>query len=299
MYEEHFGLKERPFALLPDPAYLYPSHSHDMALSLLRYSLLSEQGFVVITGPVGSGKTTIVNKLLDELGSDVSAGLINYAHTNFGDLPEWVCMSFGLDYKEKSPAELFDVFSRFLVDQYAARRKTVLIVDEAQNMGAEQLEQLRMLTNVNAKKEFLLNLILVGQPELRRILEAPNLRQLTQRISVAHHLEPFNRDETYDYVAYRVRVAGGSADLFSGQALRLIWKESRGVPRLINTLCDLSLVYAFGAKKSRVDGRVVSEVMADRAIFSIRPGEEASNRDSEIKSVDEGSGEVSASRSRH
>ena len=161
------------------------------------------------------------------------------------------------------------------------------------------IQQLRMLTNVNAKKEFLLNLVLVGQPELRKILEAPNLRQLTQRISVAHHLEPFNRDETYDYIGYRVRMAGGRPDLFSGQALRLIWKESRGVPRLINTLCDLSLVYAFGAKKNRVDGRMVSEVMADRAIFSIRPGEEGTNEESNASSIDKQSGSVSVSRSRH
>ena len=162
MYEAYFGLRERPFALLPDPAFLYLSKGHSTALTLLRYSIKSRQGFTVISGEVGSGKTTLINRLLEEMQGGVTVGLINFTTRSFGDMGEWILMAYGLPYKNKSKVELYDDFVQFMIREYAAGRPVVLIVDEAQNLGIRGLEEIRMLSNVNAQKDYLLHVILVG-----------------------------------------------------------------------------------------------------------------------------------------
>jgi len=264
MYEQFFDLQEAPFALLPDPSFLYLSKDHAMALTLLRYSILNKQGFTAITGEVGSGKTTLINRIIDELDDSITVGLINFTHNAFGELSEWVLMAYGLEYKNKSKVEIYDDFVKFLIDEYRHGRRVVLIIDEAQNMGAKMLEEVRMLSNVNAQKDYLLHLIIVGQPELRETLRLPGLRQLTQRISVFYHIGRLSLAETQDYVAHRLATAGGEPDLFSTDAINKIWQEAHGVPRLINTLCDLSLVYGFSSSSSTIDCDVVDEVLADR-----------------------------------
>jgi len=159
-----------------------------MALTLLRYSILNKQGFTVISGEVGSSKTTLINRILDELEDDITVGLINFTHNAFGELSEWVLMAFGIEYRNKTKVEIYDDFVNFLIEEYRKGQRVVLIIDEAQNMGPGTLEELRMLSNVNAQKDYLLHLIIVGQPELRMTLQRPELRQLTQRVSVFYHL---------------------------------------------------------------------------------------------------------------
>ena len=213
MYEKFYGLKERPFALLPDPSFLYMSKGHSTALTLLRYSIMNRQGFTVMSGEVGSGKTTLINRLLDEMETDLTVGLINFTHNSFGEMAEWISMAYGLAYKDKSKVELYDDFVQFMIREYAAGHPVVLIVDEAQNLGVKGLEEIRMLSNVNAQKDYLLHLILVGQPELQDLLQKPELRQLTQRVSVAYNLTPFSTEEVAAYIMHRMTVAGGNPDI--------------------------------------------------------------------------------------
>ena len=274
MYERFYNLNESPFALLPDPAFLYMSKDHAMALTLLRYSILNKQGFTAITGEVGSGKTTLINRIIDELDEGVTVGLINFTHTSFGDLAEWVLMAYGIEYRGKSKVEMYDDFVQFLIDEFRQGQRVVLIIDEAQNMEPKVLEEVRMLSNVNAQNEHLLHLIIVGQPELRATLQRPELRQLTQRISVFYHVGGLTLNDAYAYVSHRLEVAGGEPDLFSRDAVELIWKESKGIPRLINTFCDLALVYGFSAGETRITGEIVSEVIDDRNKMGLKPADE-------------------------
>lgn len=264
MYEEFYGLSERPFALLPDPSFLYMSKRHATALTLLQYSLQNRQGFTVITGEVGCGKTTLINRLLDDMDSELRVGLINFTHSSFGEMAEWIMMAFDLDYKGKSKVELYDDFVQFLIREYAAGHPVVLIVDEAQNLGVKGLEEIRMLSNVNAQKEYLLHLILVGQPELAELLRRHELRQLMQRVSVAYNLTPFSQGDVGAYIAHRMKVAGGDPEVFTPEAVRLIAAASDGVPRLVNTLCDLCLVYGFSEEQESVDAATVRSVLRDR-----------------------------------
>jgi type II secretory pathway predicted ATPase ExeA len=272
MYESFYNLEERPFQLLPDPSFLYMSKRHSTALMLLQYSIQNRQGFTVITGEVGCGKTTLINRLLDDVESGICVGLINFTHNNFGELAEWIMMAYGLDYKGKSKVELYDDFVQFLIKQYAAKKPVVLIIDEAQNMGVRGLEEVRMLSNVNAQKDYLLHLILVGQPELQELLKKPELRQLTQRVSVAYNLTPFNLEEVTAYIAHRITVAGGNPEIFTPAAVRLIAAGSDGIPRLVNTLCDLALVYGFSEERSTIDADTVRAVLRDRLRMGLPVG---------------------------
>ena len=272
MYEKFYRLKERPFALLPDPSFLYMSKRHTTALTLLQYSIQNRQGFTVITGEVGCGKTTLINRLLDEVDSDLRVGLINFTHNSFGEMAEWISMSFGLDYKGKSKVELYDEFVQYLIKEYAAGHPVVLIVDEAQNMGVKGLEEVRMLSNVNAQKDYLLHLILVGQPELQELMRLPELRQLTQRVSVAYNLTPFGTKDVEAYVAHRLTVAGGDPGIFTPEAVRLIAAASDGIPRLVNTLCDLALVYGFSEGQAVIEVPTIRAVLRDRVRMGLPVG---------------------------
>lgn len=280
MYEAFYGLSEKPFALLPDPSFLYMSKSHQAALTLLRYSLQSRQGFTVVTGEVGCGKTTLINLMLDEIEDDVSVGLINFTQGGFGDLAEWVMMTYGLDYKNKSQVELYEGFVEYLIAEYAAGRRTVLIIDEAQNMGIHGLENVRMLSNVNAQKDYLLHLILVGQPELQSLLRLRQLRQLRQRVSVSYHLNSLSLKDSKAYITHRIKVAGGDPQIFSPKALTMLAESGDGTPRIINTLCDLALVYGYSAERDSIDVRIVRSVLRDRYQMGLPAGEQIKSAES-------------------
>lgn len=264
MYEKFFGLRAPPFSLLPDPAYLFQSRKHQLALSMLEYAVRNQLSLSVITGEVGSGKTTLVRQLLNNLGASFTVGLISNTHRAFGNLMQWVALAYGLPFKGKEKVELYQDFVDFLCAEYAAGRRALLIVDEAQNLDAENLEELRLLTNVNADDHMVMQLLLVGQPELHEVLKRHELRQLAQRISVYAKLEPLDERETAEYVRHRMEVVGGDPNIFHKNALRLIHWNSGGVPRVINTLCELALVYAYADGKREIDALLIADIARER-----------------------------------
>lgn len=265
MYESYYAFSEKPFSLLPDPGFLYLGKKHSMALAMLQYGLESHAGFTVITGDIGCGKTTLIRCLLNEMDRDVTVGLISNTHRSFGELLEQVLLAFRLEYRDKSKAERYQTLVDFLIENYARNRRAVLIVDEAQNLEADTLEELRLLSNVNADKDQVLQLILVGQPKLWEALRRPELEQFAQRISVDYFLEPLDQTETHTYIQHRLSVARGRADLFTPDAIDLIYERTRGIPRLVNTLCDTALVYAYAKRRKRIDEELIAQVINDKA----------------------------------
>lgn len=264
MYEQFYGFKTKPFSLLPDPAFLYRSRRHQLALAALQYAVQSRLALSVITGEVGAGKTTLVRQLINELGDSVTVGLISNTHRGFGNLMQWVALAYGLPFRDKDKVELYHDFVEFLCAEYAKGRHTLLIVDEAQNLDPETLEELRLLTNVNSDDHMVLQMLIVGQPELHDMLKRHELRQLAQRISVAYRLEALEPEETAAYVRHRLTAAGGNPNLFHKNALRLIHSNSGGIPRVINTLCDLALVYGYADEKKQIDALLIADIARDR-----------------------------------
>ncbi|MFT5416738.1 MAG: general secretion pathway protein A [Gammaproteobacteria bacterium] len=264
MYKQFFGLKARPFSLLPDPTYLYLSPKHEVAMSILEYAVSADLALTVVSGEVGSGKTTIVRQLMRDLEESVTIGLISNTHNAYNRLMESVALSFGLPFKGKDKIELYQVFTDFLIEQYTAGRRTLLIVDEAQNLDIATLEEIRLLTNINADEHTLIQVLLVGQPELHDLLKRNELRQLAQRIGVMAKLEPLNEKETANYIRHRLKLAGGDPKIFHKNALRLVYWNSGGIPRVINTLCELALVYAYADRKHKVDAVLIADIARDR-----------------------------------
>jgi type II secretory pathway predicted ATPase ExeA len=272
MYESFYGFREKPFSLLPDAGFLYFSNKHRMALTLLEYGIMNQAGFTVISGDIGTGKTTLIRQLLNNIDPLVTVGLISNTHQTFGDLMQWIALAFNLPHQGKDKVQLYHEFMDFVIGEYSQGRRTVLIVDESQNMSAETLEELRMLSNVNADKDQVLQVVLVGQRELRDTLRRPDLVQFAQRIAVDYHLEPLTAEETRDYIRHRCKVAGGSPDLFSDQACQAVFERSGGVPRLINLLCDTALVYGYAEQRDRIDAKLIHDVAADKQQGGLFPG---------------------------
>jgi general secretion pathway protein A len=280
VYEGFYGFREKPFSILPDPSFLYFSRKHSMALDLLEYGLMNQAGFNVITGEIGTGKTTLVRFLLNQLEPDITVGLISNTHRSFGELLQWILFAFKLDHRGKEKVEMFQNFLDFLIEQYAQNRRTLLIVDEAQNLSVDTLEELRMLSNVNADKDQVLQVILVGQAGLRDTLRRPELEQFAQRIAVDYHLEALDQQETRAYIYHRIKVAGGGEGIkiFRAAACDAVYEYAQGVPRLINLLCDTALVYGFAEQKLTISPRIVEEVARDKrkgGIFSPQNKERA------------------------
>lgn len=271
MYEKHFGLQDKPFNLIPDPDYLYLSSKHRVALSLLEYALLeTAAGLSVISGEVGSGKTTLIRKLMRRIDHDqLTVGLINNTNTFDDELMSWVSSAFGIPHEGKDKIRTFRDFQKFLIDEYAHGKRTVLIVDEAQNLGGQALEELRMLTNINADRDQLLQIVLVGQPELLDVLQRPEYAQIAQRVSIEYHLEPLELEDVKQYILHRMEVAGTNKEVFEDNAVNAIYYLTGGVPRLVNTLCDYALVYAFATGSEKVSLNEITEVVKGRKIGGI------------------------------
>jgi len=267
MYEAFYGLNEKPFSVPPDSAYLYLSAKHKNALSRLQYSIINHAAFTVVTGEIGSGKTTLIRELIHQLdeNDEFTVGLVsNVNFSSFAELMQWILYAFELEYDGKNKVSLFEAFTDYVIQNYGEGRRTVLIIDEAQNLSPDVLEQLRMLSNINAGQHQVLQLILVGQSNLLDTLKRPELEQFAQRIEVDFYLKPLDLDETAKYIQHRIKVAGGDGDLFSTDTYPLIWRSTSGVPRLINVLCGMALVYAFADFKDRVDIDVINLVLKDK-----------------------------------
>ena len=262
MYRSYYKLREKPFSLLPDPAFLYVSSKHRKALAKLRSGILNSAGMTVITGEIGSGKTTLIQHLVRELDSEVTIGLINNVHPRFDDLLVWVLQAFGIDAQDTSEAKHHLAFINFVKYQTAQGRRTLLFIDETQNMPAPVLEELRLLMNINIDYPAF-QVVLVGQPELRAVLKQPDMRQFAQRIVVEHHLRPLDEEETGQYIQHRLVVAGGDPELFDTEACEMIYQRSHGVPRLINSLCDTVLEYGYEEHREFIDGALVQDILSD------------------------------------
>lgn len=266
MYESFYGFTEKPFSLLPDPGFLYMGRQHSMAYAMLQYGLTNQAGFTVITGGIGCGKTTLVRHLLNELEADITVGLISNTQQDVEHLLQWALMAFDLEYRGKSKVELYEIFYDFVIEEYAHNRRAVLIVDEAQNLSPKVLEDLRMLSNINADKDLVIQMILVGQPQLRDLLRRHELEQFAQRIAADYHLTELSAEEVAEYIHFRTRTAGVERPVFTDQAVELIHRHSRGVPRLINILCDTALVYGFAENVvDIISDELVQAVAKDKA----------------------------------
>lgn len=269
MYEQFFGLTEKPFSIQPDPSFLYWGRTHRLAYAMLEYGVLNHAGISVITGEVGCGKTTLIHRLLDQLSDTHTVSLLSNVQEGRGDLLSWVLMSFGQPFAGKSHVELFAELQSFFIGEYAKGKRVVLIIDEAQNLSADMLEELRLLSNINAGKDQLLQLILVGQPQLKDLLNRPELLQLAQRVGSDFHLTPLTNEEVQAYIETRLAIAGCRRRIFTERAIDLVSEQSRGVPRVINIIADTALVYAFSAGDLVVGVETIRTVIRDKMEYGV------------------------------
>jgi putative secretion ATPase (PEP-CTERM system associated) len=264
MYEKYFQLRERPFALSPDPEYLYPSRGHQEALSYLRYGVEGHAGFVVITGEIGSGKTTMLQALLGRLDRNITVARLVNTMLDPRELLEAIVLDFGIDPTGMSKPVLLQRLAECLVQQRQAGRLTLLVIDEAQNLSLPALEEIRMLSNLETEKSKLIQIIMIGQPELREKLSLPQLTQLRQRITVSYHLQPLDAEETAHYISHRLkRAAIGPPIAFPREVTDLIHQRSRGVPRIINVIADATLLFAYGIDKRDIDINTTQEALEE------------------------------------
>ena len=271
MYTQFFGLREKPFSITPDPRYLYMSQRHADALAHLIYGISQSGGFIQLTGEVGTGKTTLVRSLFEKLPDEADVALILNPELTTHDFLTAISEELGAaPPADKSMKALVDELNTYLLEAHARGRRTVLIVDEAQNLGTDVLEQVRLLTNLETPKQKLLQIILIGQPELREVLSRDDMRQLAQRVTGRYHLEPLSQEDTSKYLEHRMKVAGATGTIFQPAAIREIYRRSKGVPRLINVIADRSLLAAYTQETRKVDKplvrRAAEEVYGDRLV---------------------------------
>lgn len=261
MYEAFFGLREKPFAMHPDPDFFFLSERHDRAYTLLRYALTNAVDFAVITGEIGTGKTTLVRRLLQNLPANFELGLITNTHPEMGELLPWVLQAFDLPTSDTTQVARFERLQHFFLQTYGAGRKLLLAIDEAQNLTPNGLEAVRLLSNINVDKHSVLQVMLVGQPELKDRLAQPELAQLAQRVAISFDLTPLAHGEVPAYIEHRLSVAGAGSAIFTAEACARLAEVTGGIPRRINILCDTALVFAYGKDSHTVDTGIVNEVV--------------------------------------
>jgi general secretion pathway protein A len=263
-YCEFFGLTEPPFRLSPDPQFLFASKQHARAKAYMESTIWLADGFVVLTGEIGSGKTTLIECFLDELPEDITLALISQTQLSPVEFLQAVLVEFGLEPFRKDKVELLSMIRDFLVEQYSQGKKVLLVVDEAQNLSKKVLEEIRLLSGIETQKEKVLRIILAGQPELGDTLDLPRLEQLAQRVRLRFHLGRLSRGETREYIEHRLNIAGaGDREIFTPEALRLVFLYSGGVPRLVNILCDTALLCAFADDQPLVDESVIAAAVEE------------------------------------
>ena len=276
MYTEYYGLLRAPFEMTPDPSFLYLGEAHREGLATLVYGVNSGKGFVMLTGEVGTGKTTLLHALLGQLDSQTRSAFIFNPRLNPLDFFRILFEELEIEAPGRTKAEYLLALNQFLIERLGKNEKTLLIVDEAQNLSAEMLEEIRLLSNLETPRSKLIQIMLVGQPELKDMLRRPELRQLRQRIALAHHLRPFDEEEMGDYVEDRLRKAGYTGRrLFKRSALKELFRVTGGTPRLINSVCDSAMLLGFAKQKTAIDQAMVREVATDLELDqpAAQPGE--------------------------
>lgn len=265
MYTDFFGLTEKPFAITPDPRYLFMSERHGEALAHLVYGVTESGGFIQLTGEVGTGKTTLVRTLLGQVPDKADVALILNPQLTAVEFLQTICEELGIPVPKSSGSTkaLVDTLNKHLLAAHAKGRRTILLVDEAQNLAAEVLEEVRLLTNLETAKQKLLQIILIGQPELRELLARNDLRQLAQRITGRYHLQPLTRDESDQYINHRMKVAGGLVEVFNSAARKEVFRLSGGIPRIINVICDRALLGAYSRGIRTIDHKLVREAASE------------------------------------
>jgi general secretion pathway protein A len=271
MYESFYGFKEKPFNLTPDPGFLYMSHGHENAYTHLEYAIAENKGFVVITGEIGSGKTTLINFLLQNINKDLLVGIVNHTSIPPLEFIKMICREFELEVGQMDKAGLLEALQQFLLRQFARKKRVVLIIDEAQNLPPKTMEEIRMLSNIEAEKHHLIQIILAGQPELKSKLQRRDLEQLAQRVTAYCHIGGLNEDEVNQYIRHRFQVAGAeNLEVFDQGAVKAVYRHSRGIPRMINVLCDTALVYGYADDMKIIGRRVIEDVVKARKIGTER-----------------------------
>jgi general secretion pathway protein A len=264
MYEAFFGLKEKPFGIVPNPDYLYFSPRHKEALTFLEYGLMDNVGAVLLTGEIGIGKTTLIRYVINNFCTDIITPVIYNTNLSPEQLIETILQSLQLPVEKDSKSHNYETLNQFLLNQLKQEKRVVLTIDEAQNLPPDTLEEVRMLSNLQTDSQMLLQVLLVGQPEFRARIQQPELSQLAQRIAVNFHLEALKQAESLAYIEHRLAVAGRDDSLFSDEALVQIYQASKGIPRNINLICDSALVYGFGYEMQSIGTEVIDQVLADK-----------------------------------
>ncbi len=265
MYKKFFGFSEKPFNTTPNPKFFFPSNKHTEALNNLIYAINERKGFVVITGEIGAGKTTVTRTLLSQLDMNTKTALITNTHLNPKELITQILEEFDLTPKPGGKQKLLSQLNDFLIQQLAANVNVVLIIDEAQNLTPTVLEEVRMLSNLETETDKLIQIILLGQPQLRKKLEHPSLEQFKQRIAIYYHLDALDKDETKNYIEYRLgAVTTNGIDIFSEDAMDILYTHSRGIPRIINLVCDSALLSGYIYETKQITGKIIEEVIKER-----------------------------------
>jgi general secretion pathway protein A len=273
MYKGFFGLKENPFNVNPDPRYLYFTKEIEEAFSGLKYGVQNRKGFITLTGEVGTGKTTLVNRLLDWLHEErVRTAFLFNSRMNSSQLFDFILAEFGIPCESRSKSQLLMKLNGWLLDRFRAGETTVLIIDEAQNLTYPVLEEIRLLTNLETSTEKLLQIVLSGQPELEEKLKLPQLRQLRQRIMLRCKTSALSKEQISEYIVERLRIAGANGDpIFSREAVDMVHKYSVGIPRVINLLCEHSLINAYVEQQRPISAKIVEEVAKDFQLDEVAP----------------------------
>jgi general secretion pathway protein A len=267
MYNQFYGFSDKPFSATPDSKFFFPSAKHLEALNSMRYAIEGRKGFVVITGEIGAGKTTVCRTVLNLLDNKTKVGLITNTHLTPQELMETILDEFEVEYKEGSKQKLLSQFNDFLIRQLADDMNVVLIIDEAQNLSSRVMEEVRMLSNLETEREKLIQIILLGQPELKKKLQDENLVQFKQRISIYFHLSPLTQQETQEYIKHRLSLAfekDREEEIFTPEAVKAIYEYSKGIPRLINLTCDSALLSGYVQNTKKITGSIINEVIKER-----------------------------------
>ncbi|MEK6715298.1 MAG: AAA family ATPase [Candidatus Omnitrophota bacterium] len=271
MYEKFYGFKEKPFNITPDPKFFFPSSKHSEALDSLIYAINERKGFVAITGEIGAGKTTVCRALLNKLDPNTKTALITNTYVNAKELLMSILDDFGVDYKPASKARLLSRLNEFLVEQLSQNMNVVLIIDEAQNLTPSVLEEIRMISNLETETEKLIQIILMGQPQLKKKLQLESLTQLRQRIAVHYHIYPLSKEEMVGYIRHRLTIASNNGfDFFTDEALGLIYGFSKGVPRLVNLICDSALLSGYVYEAKQIDAKIMEETIKEAPFSTVQ-----------------------------